>query len=282
MKKTYFIAGHLVRFHGKELTEALASLNGFNTFLHVGEGKVAGEFHQTTEETPQTEKPFYEAEIEGVRQSLSRYEKGYVLHITSSPDKQLALWTAKEQAYLRGSLDGQLLRFACWIGFGLITLPYQTVAVHTSAIVYRNTAVLFLGESGTGKSTHTRLWREHIPGASLLNDDSPLLRIVHGKPYLYGSPWSGKTPCYKNECYPVAACVRLSQAPHNRITRLPALQAYAALHPSCPPAFAYDDCLYEQICQILDPLLTQVPAYHLECLADAAAARLSCKTIFGL
>lgn len=282
MEKTYSIAGHIVRFHGKELTEALASLNGFTPFLYANQSKVTGEFHLTAEEAPQIKTPFYEADIEGVHQSLSRYEKGFVLHIASSQDKQLALWTDKDQVYLHGYLDGQLLRFACWIGFGLIALPYRTIAIHTSAIIYHDTAVLFLGESGTGKSTHTRLWCEHIPGSALLNDDSPILRITHGKPYLYGSPWSGKTPCYKNECYPVAACVRLSQAPHNRITRLPALQAYASLHPSCPPAFAYDENLYEGICNILDPLLLQVPSFHLECLPDAAAARLSCKTIFGL
>ena len=175
----------------------------------------------------------------------------------------------------------RLVRFALWIAYGVVTLPFQTVAIHTSVIQYKGRTVLFLGESGTGKSTHTRLWRENIKEAVLLNDDSPILRIVDGKPWMFGSPWSGKTPCYKNESYPLAACVRLSQAPYNKIHRLNIPQGYAAIHPSCPPDFAYDDKLYDCISDTLSEVLGQVPMYHLECLPDSDAARLSCKTVFG-
>ena len=146
--------------------------------------------------------------------------------------------------------------------------PFETVAIHTSTICYQGKAVFFLGESGTGKSTHTRLWRENIEGAVLLNDDSPILRIIDGKPWVYGSPWSGKTPCYKNESYPLAACVRLSQATFNKIERLNIAQGYGALHPSCPPCFAYDDALYDSISGTLSNLLSNVPVYHLSCLPD--------------
>ena len=145
-------------------------------------------------------------------------------------------------------------------------------------VVHAGRAVLFLGESGTGKSTHTRLWREEIPGARLLNDDSPIVRIVAGVPTAFGSPWSGKTPCYRNESYPIAAFVRLKQAPHNRIDRLPVIQAIGALLPSCPPAFAYDAALQDNICNTLSQLLARVPVYQLECLPDAAAAQLSFRT----
>ena len=170
---------------------------------------------------------------------------------------------------------------ASGFAFGIGIAPHDAVAIHTSVLTYRGKAVLFLGESGTGKSTHTRLWREHIPGAALLNDDSPIIRILDGVPYAYGSPWSGKTPCYKTERYPLAACVRLSQAPYNKMERLNIPRAYAALHPSCPPDFAYDDALYDHISRVLNALLGSVPVYHLACLPDEAAARLSCTTIFG-
>jgi hypothetical protein len=114
-----------------------------------------------------------------------------------------------------------------------------------------------------------------------LNDDSPILRIIDGKPWMFGSPWSGKTPCYKNESYPLAACVRLSQAPYNKIHRLSIPQGYAAIHPSCPPDFAYDDALYDFISKTLSDVLEQVPMYHLECLPNAEAAQLSCRTVFS-
>ena len=144
-----------------------------------------------------------------------------------------------------------LCRFGMWVAYGLMTLSLDTLAIHSSCIVYRNKAVLFLGESGTGKSTHTRLWREHISGTNLLNDDSPMVRVEDGKVWVYGSAWSGKTPCYKNERYELQGCVRLSQAPYNRIRKLSVLQAYGALHPSCAPEFAYDDGLYDEVSRII-------------------------------
>lgn len=176
--------------------------------------------------------------------------------------------------------DPSLLRFGLWMLFGLAVNPYGSVAVHSSVICTGEGAVLFLGESGTGKSTHTRLWREHIPGATLLNDDSPILRIKDGIPTVYGSPWSGKTPCYKAVSSPIRGIVRLSQTPHNRIRRLPSIAALGALLPSCPPAFAFDGELQDHICATLSALIVQVPVYHLECLPDAAAAELSFSTVF--
>ena len=152
---------------------------------------------------------------------------------------------------------------------------------YTSTIVYDNKAVMFLGESGTGKSTHTRLWLQNIDGAELLNDDSPFVFEDEGRITVCGSPWSGKTPCYKNESYPLAAVVRLSQAPHNKMWQLGKLQAIGALLPSLPPAFVYDKTLEDRLLQVLSQVLQNIPVYHLECLPDADAARLSCKTIFG-
>ena len=72
--------------------------------------------------------------------------------------------------------DVSLLRFGIWIMFGIVLAPKQAIAIHSSVIECSGRGTLFLGESGTGKSTHTRLWRENIEGARLLNDDSPIVR----------------------------------------------------------------------------------------------------------
>lgn len=173
-----------------------------------------------------------------------------------------------------------LLRFGLWIMFG-IAIASEAIAIHSSTIECEDHAVLFLGESGTGKSTHTRLWRENIPGARLLNDDSPIIRLYNDTATVFGSPWSGKTACYRNVSRPIAGIVRLSQAPANEITRLSTLQAIGSLLPSCPPAFAYDNDLQDRICQTLSDILTQVPVWHLACLPDKAAAELSYATILG-
>lgn len=279
----YVIAGHRIRVEGDRLTKAMDELDGFAVFKVETEGEAVCRFVEAEAQMPEFEQVHYRTEIDGIVSRFGRYAAGYVFDMTPADAEPLQLWMNPEAhtANFRGNYAPRLLRFACWIAFGVATAPLQTVAIHTSTIQYRDKAVFFLGESGTGKSTHTRLWCEHIEGAVLLNDDSPILRIVDGKPWVHGSPWSGKTPCYKTESYPLAACVRLSQAPYNEIKKLNVLQGYGALHPSCPPCFANDDALYDHISGVLSTLLSTVPVYHLACLPDEAAARLSCETIFG-
>ena len=284
MKKDYQIAGHRIRIEGEEKwINAVAGLDGFKPFEVDSSEEPVATFVLTEEDAPQFTEVQYESGVDGIIDAFGRYQEGYLFVMTPPEGENLSLWKADgcNIIYFQGLLSPRLLRFALWIAYGVATLPQQTIAIHTSVIQYKGRTVLFLGESGTGKSTHTRLWRENIEGAVLLNDDSPILRIIDGKAWMFGSPWSGKTPCYKTESYPLAACVRLSQAPHNKIRRLSVAQGYAAIHPSCPPDFAYDDTLYDYISETLGEVLGQVPMYHLECLPDADAARLSCQTVFG-
>lgn len=215
---------------------------------------------------------------------FGRHAGGYLFYMTPRSGGQETIYVHNDGSPLvrtNVAEDVAMYRFGLWMMYGLALTPLHGVAIHSSVIRCRDGAVLFLGESGTGKSTHTRLWREHIAGAELLNDDSPIVGIDDGIPTVYGSPWSGKTPCYKNESRPIRAIVRLSQAPHNRIRRLPTLMAIGALLPSCPPAFAYDAALQDRICTTLSEVIARVPVYHLECLPDEAAARLSYSTVFG-
>ncbi len=286
MNQDYMIAGFRLRAEGALMVEAISPLQGFEVFAVPYDNKVAPDVCLTVTdgEAPDFDRVLYKSVVDDVTSRFGHYSDGYNFCSAYSSGSSLKMWTERGSNLFRltGSLDSRLLRFACWIAFGLGIASRGAVAVHTSVIVYRGKAVLFLGESGTGKSTHTRLWRENIGGATLLNDDSPIVRIHNdGMPYVYGSPWSGKTPCYKTECYPLAACVRLSQAPCNKIERLNVARAYAALHPSCPPDFAYDERLYDSISRVIGSLISRVPVYHLSCLPDAEAAYLSCKTIFG-
>ena len=218
--------------------------------------------------------------------TLYRYEGGYLFEMVK--DEVSYLFTKDDDSNIvkanygtYESVDISLLRFGLWLMFGLCIVPLGAIAIHSSVLVKDGGAVLCLGESGTGKSTHTRLWREHIEGTTLLNDDSPIIRLVDGVPTAFGSPWSGKTPCYRNLSFPIRGFIRLSQAPYNKIHRLSVLNAIGALLPSCPPAFAYDDSLQDSICDTLSDMISHVPVFHLECLPDAAAAELSYNTIFN-
>ena len=164
--------------------------------------------------------------------------------------------------------------------FAFASAPFRALEMHASVVTHGGRGFLFLGKSGTGKSTHSRLWLEHIPGTELLNDDNPVLRIVDGEARVFGSPWSGKTPCYKAQDAPVGAIVRLSQAPANRIDRLNVVAAYASVMASCSgyrPIRALADAQHETLAAVAQ----QVPCYHLDCLPDEAAARLCQETVDG-
>lgn len=291
--KDYIIAEHRIRIEGEKLVDAVMNIDGFAPFeVEVGGEPLAKITSEGTETmlVPAMDKQLYTITTDdGVMDVFGRTNEGFRFDIHSKKGSDIVLWGKQEgnlwnikgSALENGIELERLVRFTLWIAFGLSTSQLDTVAVHTSTITYRGKNVLFLGESGTGKSTHTRLWRENIEGATLLNDDSPILRIKeNGEAWIYGSPWSGKTPCYKNESYPLAGCVRLSQAPYNKIERLRVIQAYAAIHPSCPPDFAYDKYLYGGISKTISKLIAQVPFFHLACLPNAEAAQLSCQTIF--
>lgn len=174
-----------------------------------------------------------------------------------------------------GSLHPRLLKFALWMAYGIRALQYGRVLVHSSAVVSGGRAYLFLGESGTGKSTHTRLWVENIPDATLLNDDSPVISLEEDGIRVYGSPWSGKTPCYRTESFPLGAITRLSQAKCNEIRRLGVAAAFGALHPSLPPAFNYDKSLSDLLAKIESDIIANVPICAMSCLPDKEAAMTS-------
>ena len=203
-----------------------------------------------------------------------------------SPDGKGALI---EMCYRRGADtvetsccdNPSVLRFALWFAVSMLSAPVHQTFVHSSVIVYRGRAVLFLGESGTGKSTHTSLWLNNIEGSRLLNDDSPILAIEDGVPMIYGSPWSGKRPVYVPRSFPLAAAVRLSQASSNTIRRLRFPEDFAALQPSLPPALMQDTFFTDSLVDILSTTLERVPLFHLQCLPDAFAARMSCDAVFN-
>jgi len=108
----------------------------------------------------------------------------------------------------------------------------------------------------------------------LVNDDNP---VVRGG-VVYGSPWSGKTPCYRNVSVPIGGIVRLSQAPYNKIRRLSGIEAYVDLAESVGGKF-WDSRIAEGLHQAENKLASTVPMWHLECLPDEAAARLCHDTI---
>lgn len=156
----------------------------------------------------------------------------------------------------------------------------DTVLMHASVIRKDGVGYLFLGVSGTGKSTHTANWQKYIDGADLVNDDNPVVRFVDGETVVFGSPWSGKTPCYKNTEAPVGGFVQLEQAPLNDIRTMPAIEAFASLLTSCS-VMKWDRRVYSGACDTICHILESTHTYLLRNLPDEAAVRLSYETLRG-
>ncbi len=225
-------------------------------------------------------------EWEGAECTIYRGAEGYEVEIR--PEKSGRAWrmqtdTDFRQATMEVRTQDERLSFVMtnflMMLYAFASAPHHTLMFHASVIRRGGKGYLFLGKSGTGKSTHSRLWLQHLEGSELLNDDNPIVRChTDGRVVVYGSPWSGKTPCYRNEEAPLGAFVRLQQAPHNKIVREGAAKAFAALLPSCS-CLKQDEKQYNHICDAITVLATEVPVFKLECLPNREAAELCYQTI---
>ncbi len=167
------------------------------------------------------------------------------------------------------------LSWLIMVSFGQACLHSRTLLIHASVVTTENLGFAFLGKSGTGKSTHSRLWLSHINGTELLNDDNPAIRVFpNGEVFIYGTPWSGKTRCYKNKKVPLAGIARLQQGPKNNFNWKIGSEALVTVLPS-GSAIRWDSFLFSQMVSILESIINHVPVAHLECLPDREAAELS-------
>lgn len=155
---------------------------------------------------------------------------------------------------------------------------YDAALIHASCVSHNGYAYPFTAKSGTGKSTHSNLWMKHIEGVQLVNDDNPILRVVDGQAMIFGSPWSGKTPCYRNVCHPLGAITKIERAPQNSIERLRPTQALATLLPACS-SMKWDKTIYNNLCNTVTKIIETTPIYTLHCLPDEEAAQLCHTTI---
>lgn len=172
-----------------------------------------------------------------------------------------------------GEVKNAFLSWYAMVAFAQSSLLHKCVLIHASVVIDQNYGYAFLGKSGTGKSTHSRLWLDHIPGISLLNDDNPAIRIVNDKTFIYGTPWSGKTKCYIADSRSLKGLVRLKQAPYNKFEIRKNKDALLALLPSCS-AIRWNKNLYSTLVNILIDIISYTTISELECLPDEEAAQL--------
>lgn len=179
--------------------------------------------------------------------------------------------SAKADISWKDKYAGNILSSMLRIMFSLSAIYHRAFSIHASTVVKDGKAYLFTGRSGTGKSTHSSLWIRHIPGCSLLNDDAPMIRLENGKVITYGTPWSGKTPCYRNEHYETGGIVRLFQSPYNRFSAKNDVEAFSFILPGCS-VIGTDRELFGTLCDTLAEVTGKVRSGILECRPDREAA----------
>jgi hypothetical protein len=180
---------------------------------------------------------------------------------------------------LRAAIDwtdpyaGAVLCSMLRIAYAQAVVYHRAVSIHASVVCLQDKGYLFMGKSGTGKSTHSRMWQTALDGVVLMNDDHPVLRAEDGIVTAYGSPWSGKTPCYKNISAPLGGIIRIVRAPHNKAVRLAPIQAYASLMTSCS-GMTWDRELADGKDRTLQSVVSRTPSWVMECLPDEDAAKV--------
>lgn len=286
----YSVAGFVFRIHspeGERLPEELRNLAPFAA--RETEEKALFSL-QIVEKLPEEAwDPYYKTDDgPGFPEiTIDSRENGYRFRFSALPGKPIAgilvadKYFREAQLQLTGTDNNFALNNALMLLFAFASAWEGALEMHASVVMNGGKGYLFLGRSGTGKSTHSSLWIKHIPGTELLNDDNPILKVeADGSVRVYGSPWSGKTPCYKAQDVPVGAIVRIHQAPENRIQRLTGVQAYASLMASASGFRPFKE-LSDGWHRTLEKLAETVPCYVLDCLPDQAAAELCYKTVNG-
>ncbi len=151
-------------------------------------------------------------------------------------------------------------------------ISFGGIMLHASCVEYEGKAYLFSARSGTGKSTHTHLWLKYLPGSRIINDDKPAIRCIDGVYYAYGTPWSGKTDESVNLGVPIAGITFLSRGENSikRISPMKALKLF--MEQTVRPR---DKALMENMLEILNDVLTDIPIYEMSCDMSEEAVKTS-------
>lgn len=158
--------------------------------------------------------------------------------------------------------------------FYLQLLKYNGFMLHSSAVVVDGKAYLFTANSGTGKSTHTKLWLQQFGDrAYILNDDKPAIRLIDGKWYACGTPWSGKDDLSQNACVELAGIAVLERSIENEIEPYQGSKAVFDIFRQItrPKTYVWREVLMT----LLGKLITEIPVWKLKCNVHIEAAQIA-------
>ena len=287
MKRVYQVAGHRFAVVMPDNHLAWNEMKPYEPFLVGNDNDLAFSVEMVDElpDTSDKQKVTVSCEApDAARIELYEWQGQWLLEMAPLLEAPVRVYLITDKAFKKGQFRvlGSM-RFSIgtvlMLMFAFATAQKDTLLMHSSVVVKDGKAYLFLGKSGTGKSTHTQLWIDNIEGCELLNDDNPVVRVENnGEVRVYGSPWSGKTPCYRNLDYPVGAIVDLHQAKVNRIRRQSLLAAYVSMYVSFS-GYRFIKEMADGLHATNEKVVATVPCYTLDCLPNAEAALLCYNTV---
>ena len=156
----------------------------------------------------------------------------------------------------------------------------NTLLLHGSTVAVDGKAYMFTAPCGTGKSTHTRLWRELFgERAVMVNDDKPFLKITPDGVLAYGSPWSGKHGLASNVCVPLKGICLLHRGSENmiRCAEPKDLIDFLRRQAHVPT----DASLAQKAFSLVDALAETVPLWEMNCNKELDAAQVAYSAMKG-
>ncbi len=152
--------------------------------------------------------------------------------------------------------------------------------LHSSSIAFNGQGIAFSANSGTGKSTHTGLWKQHFGDrVDIINDDKPAIYFDGEQPIMCGTPWSGKTALNTNKQVPLRAIVIIERGEKNSIRRLDTVESMFHLTSQIARPY-YDASLGIKVLDFTERLLKSVPIYCLTCNISEEAVETVFREIF--
>lgn len=173
----------------------------------------------------------------------------------------------------------RLLHHVLGDAFSFCQTARGNMLLHSAAASYKGQAVLFSAPSGTGKSTHTSLWKKYYPDdVVLFNDDTPIITDIDGELFACGTPWSGKTEINENIIIPLKSIVFLKQGNENSIKKLSTVESVIKLlQETRKPVF---EELMEKHMNFINKIIESTPVYELTCNISKEAVDLVKNVIF--
>ena len=228
--------------------------------------------------------PLYETTAVYCRNYLTEKTPAFEISITEEDlafeQRMLDIEAREEGMKLRRFTGPFLERTAIQRKIAEELLKHGTLLMHGSTVGLDGAAYLFTATCGTGKSTHTRLWREVFGDrAVMINDDKPFLTIGSDGVVACGSPWSGKHGLDHNIGLPLKGICILRRGAVNRIRRITPEEAKDMVYHQCQGTA--DAGLQERICTLADLMMQKIPLWEMECTKEPEAALVSYSAMSG-